>query len=420
MSVKVKFVRVNTVSQKLGIKEEDVIISVQGEEIDDYLDLAYRSSDLDGEIIWISGKDKKKADLSEVEPGPFGVQLYPLKIRRCNNRCIFCFVDQNPSNLRKSLYFKDDDYRLSFLDGAYITTTNLNKRDIEKILEMKLSPLYISVHSTDPEIRSILLGNKEPSPIIPLLKKITDAGINLHTQIVIVPEVNGGMFLERTIEDLLKLNVSSISLVPVGITRYRSNLFSLRSLMQEEAFEIVEMAFEKSRKIFKKRSRNIIYTTDNMFLLAETEIPHSDYYDDFPQLENGVGGVRIFLDELEKIRPLNEGNPIFLLTGVSMFPFVEKLAERLSSTQRSVKAVYVENKFLGKSVRTAGLMSGSDIIRTIANLDEGDIYLPERSLNKDKLFIDDISYKDLIERTGRSFFLSPVSAVKLFEKINKE
>jgi len=420
MSVKVKFVREDTVSEKLGIKAEDVIISVQDEEIDDLLGLAYQTSDLDGEIIWISGKDEKKADLSDVEPGPFGVELYPLKIRRCNNRCIFCFVDQNPLNLRKTLYLKDDDYRLSFLDGAYITATNLNKRDIERILKMNLSPLYISVHSTDPEIRSILLGKKEPSPIIPFLKKITDAGIKLHSQIVIVPGVNDGLSLEKTIEDLLKLNILSISLVPVGITKYRENLYPLRSLFKEDAAGIVEMAFSKSQNIFKKKSRNVLYPTDNMFLLADTEIPQSDYYDDFPQLENGVGGVRIFLDDLEKVRSVKKGNPIFLLTGISMLPFVEELAERLSSNQRSVRAVLVENKFLGKFIGTAGLLSGSDIIRTVACLDEGDIYIPERSLNKDRLFLDDISYNDLIKKTGRSFFLSPVSAVKLFEKIEKE
>lgn len=417
MPCKITKVYKESFAEYLGIVAGDILISINKKQINDFLDLTFWISDFIGFLIWESNGKKKKVLLDEFEPISLGIEIENFKLKKCNNNCIFCFVNQNVKNLRKTLYIKDDDYRTSFLNGAYITLTNLKTKEINKIKKMKISPLYISVHSTDPEIRAKLLGRTSTTPILNLLNDLKNSNIELHCQIVIVPGINDGKELEKTIVDLIKVQVSSLSIVPVGLTKHRKNLYRINQVSKDNAREIIELAKFYQKYLKKIYNKNIIYPTDNMFLLADLEIPSAEFYDDFCQLENGVGSIRLFVDEIEKVEKFVNKKKIFLVTGEAMYKYIYLFADLFNSKrEKNTEVIKIKNEFLGKSVKTAGLLAGNDIKKNIKGLD-GLIFIPERSLNYNKKFIDNLDLKYL--KKSFNIKIAPESPKKLWKIIKK-
>ncbi|MBN1619863.1 DUF512 domain-containing protein [candidate division WOR-3 bacterium] len=417
MPVKIFNIDKKGLGRTLGLKPGDEIISVDGRDIEDSLDLSFWTSDMSGEIVWETNGKTVRKKLEDFTPSRLGIELEPFEYKRCQNRCIFCFVDQNPVKVRQTLNFKDDDYRLSFLRGAYITGTNLTESEIRKIILMRLSPVYISVHATDPDIRGKMFGLKKPAPVLPLIKRLSRSRIKVHTQIVVVPGINDGNILQKTLADLAKAFVASTAVVPVGLTKQRKNLYPIRELSRDEALDVIDRTSFASSSGRGRTSP--VYCTDQMFLTAGKEIPRNSYYGDYPQLENGVGGLRLFLDETEKAGKVKIGFPLFLLTGEAMFPFAQKLAEKISLGKSKAKVIPVVNSFFGKKVTTAGLLPGKDFIKISEKLDDGVIAVPQRSLNYQGRFIDDITPEEIARKTGRNVFVCSERPRLFLNKLDK-
>ena len=387
-------------AEKLGIQAGDHLLTINGNEVSDMLGVRFWSSDSELHLS-ILRKGKSLDLLCNKDPDQdLGLILPSMKVKRCGNRCVFCYVDQLPKGLRAPLYVKDEDYRLSFLHGNYITLTNVKQKDLNRIISERLSPLYISVHATDPDIRQRLLGSRSPDRILDTMKILCDSGIRLHTQIVICPGWNDGNVLQNTVEDLSRLvpGVQSISLVPVGLTHHRKGLTPLRKLNISEARDIMKFAKEWQRFFIRQFGQRVIYPSDELFLMTNTKIPGTSYYEDFPQVENGVGLIRNFINELHcqwrklplQIPPIR----LTLVTGVLAAPIIrEKVLPRLLKIKGlSVNIVEVTNRLMGDSVTVAGLLSGQDILQVLSQTDVGDVVvLPPDVLNVNKLFLDDLS-----------------------------
>lgn len=297
--VRIECIKPQSSAQRAGLKEGDIILSINRHSIKDILDLMYYS-DENVLKVTVLRENKKHTYIIEKYYEPLGIEVEPFRIKRCRNKCLFCFVEQLPKGLRKSLYVKDEDYRASFLYGNYITLTNLKNEDYNRIKKLFLSPLYISVHATDTEVRNQLLGNYEAPPILIELKKLAKNKIRMHTQIVLCPGINDGDVLEKTILDLYKFYpyVSSIAVVPVGLTKYHKN--NLKPVTKSKAEEVINLVEAFQNRFKKKHGIAIVYLADEFYIKAQKNFPQSSIYDDFPQIENGVGMVPLFIKEAKK------------------------------------------------------------------------------------------------------------------------
>jgi putative radical SAM enzyme (TIGR03279 family) len=351
--IKITNVIKNSPADKAGIKAGSRLVSINGQEITDVLDYMFYGDD-------------------------FGLEFETFLMdeqRHCANKCIFCFIDQLPPGLRETLYFKDDDSRLSFLQGNYISLTNLTEREAERIIKMRLS-VNVSVHTTDKALRCHMLGNPRAGEALEYLYEMARAGIELNCQIVICPEVNDGAALEKTLADLIALNVNSIACVPVGITKYRKNLKAFDKKSAISALEIIE--------------KYDAYASDELYLLAERELPPFEHYADFPQYENGVGMIRLFENEFGApgaSRPTRKS----IATGVSAAPFIRKLVGE------NVQVYAIKNDFFGHSVTVAGLVTGGDLIKQLRGCDLGkELLIPATMLRAGEgVFLDDITVSDV-------------------------
>ena len=402
-----------------GLKVGDEIVSVDGEKIFDAIDWEFATSSLsDGDVVeieFIRGGERFFVDV-EVGRNGIGIELAPLQVRRCKNKCVFCFIHQLPRGLRKSLYVKDEDFRFSFLYGSYITLTNLTEDDWRRIERQKLSPLYISVHATDDTVRKKMLGSENIPPILSQLRRLKNAGISFHTQIVLVPEYNDGDVLRKTVADLLDFYpyLSSIAVVPVGLTEHRKNLPKIRPVLKDDAVRIIDWHFDLRNR--DERARNVLQLADEFFIIAGEKIPPMSYYDDFPQYENGVGMVRDFIDSAENWKgedfPDMSGKNLVIITGTIFAPILKKYAaEKLKKfTGANLKIIAPENSLFGKSVTVANLLSGQDVASALSNCrrDGNTIaILPPKILNEDGLFLDDISIDKLKSSTKVPIYTAP-------------
>lgn len=351
-----------------GIKAGDKIISINRHPVKDALDLMFYG---DEEFIkLIIERDGRKLSFNIHKNAlPLGIEVAPFRIKRCVNKCLFCFVEQLPKGLRKSLYVKDEDYRASFLYGNYITLTNLTQKDYERIKKLRLSPLYISVHATDPEIRNTLLGNYEAPPIMLELKKLAKIKIRMHTQIVLCPGINDGKILEKTIIELHKLYpyVSSIAIVPVGLTKYHKNgLTPVTKNKAEEVIKIIEMFQKRFRK---KHGVSFVYLADEFYIKAEKPFPSLTIYDDLPQIENGVGMVPLFINKATKLKiPSVKFKKRFVtFTGTSFYPYLTQFIEKLRKKNIPIDVYPIKNNLFGETVSVTGLLNGEDIIKGLAS-----------------------------------------------------
>ena len=415
--MRISSVKVRSLAERHNVQVGEQLLSINGHRISDPID--YRFCQADESLrLHLRNKEGKIYSL-EITKDPdedLGLVLEEPKYKSCPNKCIFCFVHQLPRDLRKSLYFKDEDYRLSFLYGNYITLTNITSKDIHRIKEQNLSPLYISVHTTDEALRKRMLGNSKAPDLLPLMKKLTEAGMELHTQVVVCPGINDGEALEKTIKDLSKFfpQVKSVAIVPVGLTRYREGLPKIESVDKEKAIEILSM-IEKWRTWGRKNlGGNFVYASDELYLLCDLDIPKSDYYDDFWQIENGVGLVRRFVDDFEKnSQALPETLPrpveVNFVTGKLASTIFEETVIRRLERIKNLKAslTVAENDFFGETVTASGLLTGKDILRSINESTELETitFLPPDCVNHEGLFLDDLKVEDLTEKSKRRVIL---------------
>ena len=392
-----------SIADERGLKAGDVIEAVNGSPVCDVID--YRFLISDEHVLVRYHRNAGGTGTITIDKDPdegLGLEFSPFRITRCRNRCIFCFVDQMPSQCRKSLYIKDDDYRASFLYGNYITLGALSEADWERILRQRLSPLYISVHTTDHKLRTFMLGNKNAQDIIKNMKRLAAGGIRMHTQIVLCPGVNDGAHLERTIEDIARLvpAVLSIAVVPVGLTSHRKGLFPLRQFTRHEARSVIDDMQTVQRRFKRQFGTRLVFASDEFYVKAGQAVPPASFYEDFPQRENGVGMVAEFLREVRRTRLPKRVKPIraTLITGVSFKNILHDALTTLRDVQGvHIRQVTVKNEFFGHSVTVAGLLAGQDILRTLKGKRLGDVVIiPANALKEDEdLFIDGMSLSEM-------------------------
>jgi len=407
----VQAVRPGSIAAELELAPGDRIIAINGVVLEDLIDYRFYSTDerlnvlvakKDGEqwLLEIDKEDGEDLGLSFAAPFP--------KMNRCRNRCLFCFVDQMRPGLRSSLYIKDDDYRLSFLEGNFITLTNVDERDLRRIAGQRLSPLYVSVHTTNPALRRRLMGHRRAGGIMGQLRLLKAAGIEVHTQVVLCPGLNDGDELSRTVKDLATLwpSVQSVGVVPVGRTRYRDGLYPLSAFTVPGARALVAAVAAWQGQYRKRYGKSFVYAADEFYLLAGCDVPPAEAYDGFVQLENGIGMVRLFLDEWSAVEPgLPDRVPprrVTVVSGRLAGALVEPLVKRLNRVDGlEVRLAVINNEFLGQTVTVSGLLSGGDIAEQLAGGPPADlVVVPGSALKDGHTFLDDITTAELGRHLG--------------------
>jgi len=398
-----------SIAEELRLTIGTRIVRVNGEKVRDGIDLTFLLAEAELELETVDPAGTRTIFEIAREPGEaLGIVPAPDKVRECANECVFCFIDGNPEGVRPSLWIRDDDFRLSFTYGSYVTLTNLGPRGLERLVEQRLSPLYVSVHATDPEVRIRLLKNERAGLIMDHLRYLTGHGLEVHTQIVLCPEWNDGAHLDRTLRDLYDLGegIRTLSVVPVGLTKYNINR-PVRPLVDTEAAAAVDQVDRIRERALAERGYGWCYSADELVLAAGREIPDESYYDDGSLMENGVGSVRRFLDDMD--RGIDDLGPmdidrILILTGASMAPFLRDRTDRVGEAVGArVEVSAVENRFYGESVTVAGLLAGGDLLDAAAAFDPGAkdvILIPAETLNQDDLFIDSLPLEEFRRNLG--------------------
>ena len=392
-------------AHEAGIEKGDIILSINGQPVRDVIDYMFYLKD--DYLNFKIQRDNKTYifKVKKKENDSIGIELKPFKTKSCRNKCIFCFVDQMPKGLRKSLYLKDDDFRMSFLYGNYITLTNLSPSDKQRIIEQKLSPLYISIHTTNNDLRRRMLGNAKAPNILTELFQLTAYKIKIHAQIVLCHGINDGEELTRTIKDLQKFYpyIASIAVVPVGLTKYKTT--QIKPFEKSEALKVIDTV-KQARDRFKKRHGDpLVYLADEFYIRAEHPFPPLKDYGDLPQIENGVGLVPSFLYASRKIKLPQKIEPqkVVVFTGVSFMPYLEEFSKKLNTIDGlSLDVFKVKNKFFGPTVTVAGLLTGKDIVKTVAGKVKADCLLvPNIALRYGSdTFLDNVTLKDIEECLG--------------------
>lgn len=407
MAVVVEGVQENSPAQKAGFQAGDRIISIDGEEITDFLDYTFYATKEKIKVSYERDGKLKKKTVRKDEYEDLGLEFATYLMdqhRRCANNCIFCFVDQMPPGMRDSLYFKDDDARLSFLFGNYITLTNMSQRDIDRIIKMKISPINVSVHTTDPQLRCSMMGSRFAGRALETLYKFADAGIKLNCQLVLCPGINDGEKLSQTIEKLGSLypSVQSIACVPVGLTDYREGLTKLRTYTKEEAAETIDRIDRFGDRYEADFGQRIVYASDEFYLLAQRPFPAPSYYGDYMQLDNGVGMSVLFQEEFRSALQYSEddadGVPFSIATGAAAYNLISGLIdearEKWHNLQGTVHLIY--NDFFGRSITVAGLITGRDLIAQLSGKDLGARLILPRSMIRYQgdCFLDDVTIEE--------------------------
>ncbi|TJX16144.1 DUF512 domain-containing protein [Tissierella creatinini] len=405
----------NSISDELEIEPGDILLSINGNKVKDVIDYKYLISDeyLEVEIqkkngeIWVLEIEKDyNEDLGIIFTNPLID-----KAKSCKNKCMFCFIDQLPSNMRDTLYFKDDDSRLSFLQGNFITLTNMSNDEIDRIIKYRLSPINVSVHTTNPDLRVKMLKNKNAGKVYEILKRFHKANLDVNCQIVLVPGVNDGMELERTINDLSKLypTIGSVAVVPVGITKYRDNLERLRPFDEKEAIELISFIEKIQMEFLNILGSRFVFLSDEFYSLSKIKLPEYDDYEGFPQYENGVGLMKSFeyeiQEELKTIKePLSIDKKYIVATGTLAYDYMVRIIEMIKSRfeNMDIKVISVENNFFGKTITVSGLITGGDLLSQLKPYSDVDkIFIPRSMLKRDEeIFLDNISLADIKNQLG--------------------
>lgn len=421
MSVIIKSVEKGSPAYRAGIRDCDTLVSIDGNEIVDVLDYRFYQDNecLTVEFINSSGKTRTtKIKKDEYEELGLDFETYLMDNKHsCRNKCVFCFIDQLPKGLRESLYFKDDDSRLSFLFGNYITLTNITEHEVERIIKMHISPINISVHTTNPELRVKMMANKNAGRALEIIDRFNNAGIKLNCQLVLCPGYNDGEELERTLSDLSELeNAECIAAVPVGLTAYREGLAKIEPFNKQTAGDVLRIIDKYGDICLKKYGQRRIYGADEFYLLAEREIPEADYYGDFLQLENGVGLWSLLRSEaLEALDSLEEipksKRSISLASGEAAYPLIKMIADKCKEKNPSLnpRVFAIKNNFFGGKINVSGLVTATDIEEQLKGEDLGEeLLIPSVMLRAEgDMFLDSVTVDELSERLGIK--ISPVN-----------
>ena len=397
---------------RAGIKPGDYIVAVNGNDINDVLDYSFYTTEpklririhREAELFDVLVRKEQYADL--------GLQFETFLMdrqRTCNNKCIFCFVDQLPPGLRETLYFKDDDSRMSFISGSYITLTNLDEKDVDRIVKMKTSPMNISVHTTNPKLRVKMLSNKFAGKAMDIMRRFADAGIKLNCQVVLCKNINDGAELDNTMRDLESLypGLNSVSIVPAGLTKYRdgNKLFPLQPYTVEECKAIIEQVQNFAAECLEKYDTRLFYCADELYTKAGMKLPSPGDYDGYPQLENGVGMIASMYEEFEaELKHINDYKDapyrqVSIATGKASYEFICMLAEKLvkSCNNLSCKVYVVKNEFFGEEITVSGLITGQDLLNQLKFRALGErLYIPSVMLRHEQdMFLDNMTLKEL-------------------------
>lgn len=406
---KVKSVIENSIAYDAYIEPGDVITMIDGKKICDFIDFKYLTSN-DYYVVTV---EKKDGEVEEIEIynddfEPFGVEFENQLIdepRECRNKCIFCFMDQLPPNMRATMHFKDDDVRLSFLQGNYVTLTNLNDKDIERIVRLKISPINVSVHTTDGELRKKMLNNRFADKILDIMHKFKDGGVRMNAQIVLCKGINDGKYLEKSICDLEELfpSLMSVSIVPVGISDYRKGLFPLEGFDEKTSGGVIDLVMPYQKKFKKKYGTSLVYLADEFYISAKRELPPYEHYETFPQIENGVGLMtcfeKEFYDAVKFFSPSGK-KPVkkTLATSVIAYDYIKKYKESADKIQNTnCETFKIRNDFFGNKITVTGLLCGRDIINQLKGKISGEVLLLSDSMIKpgSDLFLDDYRICDV-------------------------
>lgn len=427
-SIPIKDVLEDSIAKELGIVKEDKLLSINGNEIKDIFE--YRFLITNPEIVLKIQKEDGEVWEIEIEKEEYedlGIEFEDLILDReksCRNNCIFCFIDQMPRGMRETLYFKDDDTRLSFYSGNYVTLTNVNHNDIERIIKYKMSPINVSVHSTNPDLRVFMLNNKTAGDVLSKIKMLIDGGIEINCQIVLCREINDKTELDRTINELGNLYpvLNSISIVPVGITKYRDNLYQLKSYDKKSSIEVIKQVENWQIEFMKKYGSRIVYLADEFYIMANFHMPPYESYEHFPQIENGVGLISLMLNEfyayLKEINiTIKKARKISIATGVSPYNYIKKMTDILENkySNLDINVYKIKNDFFGENVTVTGLITAKDLINQLLGKELGEELLISRSMLRtgEDVFLDDCTLEMLesklevkvtvVENNGRDF-----------------
>ena len=396
---------------KVGIKQNDILISLNGHEIRDVLDYRFYLADTKVTLLIERNGKRFEKTIKKQEYDDIGLDFEtPLMDKKlsCENKCIFCFIDQLPKGMRKTLYFKDDDSRLSFLHGNYVTLTNMHDRDIDRIIEMHISPVNVSVHTTNPELRCKMMHNKRAGDVLSYLKRLADANIGLCCQIVLCKGINDGQELDRTLHDLISLRpaLQSVAIVPSGLTKFRDGLYPLEAFNKEDARKVIEQINAYGNWCLSQFGTRLFFPADEFYITAELPLPSDEFYEDYSQIENGVGmltdlqtGIDFELEDISHYSEFSAPRTVSMATGYAAYDHISKIAQKLEQafSGLTVKVYRIKNNFFGESITVAGLLTAQDILEQLKGEDLGEALLISASaLRADgEVFLDDVSPEEL-------------------------
>ena len=416
--MRIEQVRPDSIAEEVGLVPGDRLIKINQARVRDSLDYRYWSSEdvLELDILQANGRRV----LIDVEKDPdedLGLSLHEPPYQACANKCVFCFIHQNPKGMRKAVYFQDEDVRLTFLYGNYVTLAFASDAYLERIMVQRLSPIYVSVHATDPELRRMLLGSPKAKDIMPILRRLAESGILIETQIVLCPGLNDGAALRKTVDDLATMYpaVESISIVPVGLSEHRQGLYHLEPVTVDYARSMIDTVSAWQEELRERLGHPLVYLSDEWYLMSSTPMPPPSFYEDCPVVENGVGMVTQFeTDMVEQTRSLPDraAEPVktTLVTAELAKDVVKSsLVDPLNRVENvEAKLVVARNTFFGPGITVSGLLTGQDILRALEDENVGDrVYLPQNVLNDDALLLDNMTLPALSERVGAPVELFP-------------
>lgn len=431
--VTVRSVAPGSVAERAGIMPEDIIISVNGNGIDDVLDYRFYTTEKHLEILIHRGPELFNVSINKGQYDDLGLEFSSYLMDEktsCRNKCVFCFIDQNPRGMRETVYFKDDDSRLSFLMGNYITLTNMTQKDIDRIIKMRMSPINVSVHTTNPDLRCRMMNNRFAGQVLSYLKDLSDAGIGINCQIVLCKGLNDKEELTRTLGDLEKYipAVQSIAVVPAGLTKHREGLYPLEPFDVDDCREVIKQVNAFGEHFLEKYGKRLVYCSDEFYLKAQITLPDASYYEEYPQLDNGVGSIRSmsdeFYDELEYLaEDFDTGvqKKFSIATGKAAYDFISEITDKLCKRCHGLdaKVFCIENKFFGENITVAGLITGRDLIDQLKGKELGDyLFIPSVMLRSEgDLFLDNVSLEDAEKELNVKIVVNDINGYDFIDKI---